>query len=242
MLPPLTAAPNAVLLSCATAASSKTTPCISSRGCGVCARRTNAIMAPREYMQVSPQPDGSLLLTREPSRRSWMVFIVASLASIFAWMVPTLPLNRLSLSMAALYVAIEFMESWQSCRVYPKGRVTITSTSILQKLTMSPAYEQVFELDVIRVFVDAAAIRYFGTSYRVVLELEDGRELGVSDCMTTGDPRSHEEVARKIGEVVGVEPELLPKEPPLPKGFAGFLEWILRDKFRGVRREHGHDE
>ena len=69
-----------------------------------------------------------------------------------------------------------------------------------------PARKLVYTAPVCSVRVDTERLRYFADGRQLVLELEDGRDVLLTDTCMIGSPSGHHRVARTICAFLGIDP------------------------------------
>lgn len=168
------------------------------------------------YMTVIEHSCDRLHLSRGPNFWSWCLLIgviIGGLGVIYyssgniLWEIICL--------LGALLWGLTGMEDWEEC-VFDKisGQVTIQKRNLLQKLLPSVMKQPVvvanFE-DIISVRVVEKELKYFGQGQQVVLQLNTGVTLGVTESFTMGKISDHHAIAHKIESFL--QPYISPISP-----------------------------
>lgn len=168
------------------------------------------------YMTVIEHSCDVLHLSRRPNFWSWCPLIGVIIGDLGVLYYGTGNiLWEIICLLAALLWGLTGIEDWEEC-VFDKisGQVTIQKRNLLQILLPSVMKQPVVVAnieDIISVRVVENELKYFGQGQQVVLQLNTGVTLGVTESFTMGKTSDHHAIAHKIESFL--QPYISPISP-----------------------------
>ncbi|XP_077980453.1 cytochrome b-245 chaperone 1-like [Glandiceps talaboti] len=148
------------------------------------------------YMKVVTKNDRILHLAREPSVRSWSIFVgILSVGLGAAYFSVDSFLWSLSYIVGCLIIAATNLEEWEDC-IFDKDKqeARMKKFNLMHKILL-PFREQrqvvVGLSEIVSVKVKEEEVKYTGKGFFIVLVCESGFVLPITDSCFVGDKSSH---------------------------------------------------
>eukprot|EP00055_Hartaetosiga_balthica_P010569 m.45509 g.45509 ORF g.45509 m.45509 type:complete len:262 (+) comp7225_c0_seq5:49-834(+) len=174
-----------------------------------------------------------IIFTRPPSLQSIITFIALILGGmVVVYLFSNQLITMIFVGLSALLLAASFAPETQMCTLQ-KSKITRSHTFFPFK---TPQRGNVFTTPPCSVRVREELLRYVGRGRQVVIDFDDGSELSLTSFCTLDPKESHELIANRVANFLNVDfisDDSNKLDPPGP-GVAGFLENVLRDRFRPV--------
>ncbi|RDD37499.1 Uncharacterized protein C17orf62 [Trichoplax sp. H2] len=165
------------------------------------------------YLRIDTESKETLILSRYPSTRSWMVsFFIALFGLFISYYSSDGSYLKLTYTITFVIIALMYLDYWEQC-VFDKhgcGTITLKSQSLMQRLFNLPYARYIIAniSEIQEVTVEHDNVRYFGMSHQVMLHFSPGYSLPLTNNSTFGDCSKHYKIAEKISEFLQIKCEL----------------------------------